>query len=390
MTLDIPTLYFISVITNVAMSLAVVIVALRQAIPGLKQLAWALVANSSYYLVLGTVSWLPDILVVPIGNAFGSFTLTLLLLATLSFSNRRMAPLLYVLPVLLMALVSLALIQERTARLSIASLILSYQIALILWTLLKSGASIVGRGRLIMMAAVTVSLSMMLYRFIVLGFGWQEASPFQSKDSLNTIFYMVNYLGMFFVAFGFVLSSVEQAADQNRRLALKDPLTDVANRRALFEAMNPLFSKAGEIGLPMSLLILDIDLFKLINDRFGHQVGDVVLQQVATRIQERLRNQDILGRFGGEEFLIILPDTPPEGAKQLATDLCHAMASEPIIVTNQEIMVSISVGLFSSPQLSRTETPDLCIALADEALYRAKANGRNRVEIAASTLAKSA
>jgi diguanylate cyclase (GGDEF)-like protein len=390
MTLDIPTLYFISVITNVAMSLAVVIVALRQAIPGLKQLAWALVANSSYYLVLGTVSWLPDILVVPIGNAFGSFTLTLLLLATLSFSNRRMAPLLYVLPVLLMALVSLALIQERTARLSIASLILSYQIALILWTLLKSGASIVGRGRLIMMAAVTVSLSMMLYRFIVLGFGWQEASPFQSKDSLNTIFYMVNYLGMFFVAFGFVLSSVEQAADQNRRLALKDPLTDVANRRALFEAMNPLFSKAGEIGLPMSLLILDIDLFKLINDRFGHQVGDVVLQQVATRIQERLRNQDILGRFGGEEFLIILPDTPPEGAKQLATDLCHAMASEPIIVTNQEIMVSISVGLFSSPQLSRTETPDLCIALADEALYRAKANGRNRVEIAASALAKSA
>ncbi|MCU7846415.1 MAG: GGDEF domain-containing protein [Candidatus Thiodiazotropha sp. (ex Lucinoma kastoroae)] len=390
MTLDIPTMYFVSVVTNVAMTIAVMIVALRQSIPGLKLLAWGLLANSGYYLVLGARGTLPDMLAIGVGNTLGSLTLTLCLLAVLYHSRARMASVLYIVPIVLMVVVSLALIHDRESRLIIASLVLCYQIALILWALLRGGNVIVGRGRTIMVAAAAVATSMMAYRALALGIGWHEVTPFQSRDSLNTIFHMINYLGMFFLAFGFVLSTIEQVADQNRRLALEDPLTGLSNRRALFEAMDGLFVRAEAAGQPLSLMIIDVDLFKQVNDRFGHQAGDTVLQLVATTIKQRLRNNDIVGRFGGEEFLAVLPDTPPDGAIQVAEELCQTLASKPVVVDGQEIGVTISIGLYSSGCLASTQTPDAVIATADEALYRAKENGRNRVEITEVTMAVSA
>lgn len=380
-TLDIPTMYFVSVVTNLAMTLAVVIVALRQSIPGLSQLAWGLVANSGYYLVAGARDRIPELLAVGFGNMLGSLTLTLVLLAVLSSRRARMAPVLYLLPVVLMLIVSLAWFDDRETRLILASFILSYQIALILWGLLRVGHIIVGRGRMIIALTCLVGMSMMIYRALALWFGWHDVTPFQSRDSLNTLFYMINYLGMFFLAFGFVLSTVEQSAEQNRRISLEDPLTGLANRRALFENMERLFNRAESSGQPLSLMVIDVDHFKQVNDRFGHQVGDAVLQHVATTIKHRLRSNDIVGRIGGEEFLAVLPESPPDGAKRVAEELRHSVASKPVVADNQEVGVTISIGLYSSARLLSSQTPDSVIATADEALYRAKTNGRNRVEI---------
>ncbi|MEW8028181.1 MAG: GGDEF domain-containing protein [Candidatus Thiodiazotropha sp.] len=382
MTLDIPTMYFVSVVTNIAMTLAVMIVALRQSIPGLSQLAWGLVANSGYYLVLGARGKVPDLLAIGTGNMLGSLTLTLVLLAVLSSRRARIAPVLYITPVVLMLLVSLVLHDDRESRLIIASFILSYQISLILWALIRVDNIFFGRGRMIMALTCLVGMSAMVYRALALWFGWHEVTPFQSRDSLNTLFYMINYLGMFFLAFGFVLSTVEQSAEQNRRISLEDHLTGLANRRALFEVLNKLFAIAESAGRPLSLMIIDIDHFKQVNDRFGHQAGDAVLQHVATTIKNRLRSNDIVGRIGGEEFLAVLPDSPPEGAIQVAEELRQAVAAKPVITVGQEIAVTISIGLYSSDCLPSTQTPDTVIATADKALYLAKTNGRNRVELA--------
>jgi len=381
MTLDIPSMYFVGVVTNLAMTMAVMIVALRQSIPGLTQLAWGLVANSGYYLVLGARGKIPDLLAVGVGNMLGALTLSLVLLAVLSSRRVRVSPALYVTPVVLMLIVSLVFLHDRESRLIIASFILSYQIAMILWSLLQADNIIDGRGRMIMALTCVVGMSTMAYRGLSLWLGWHEVTPFQSRDTLTTLFYMINYLGMFFLAFGFVLSTVEQSAELNRRMALEDPLTGLSNRRALFEAMDGLFSRTVAAGQPLSLMIIDVDLFKQVNDRFGHQAGDAVLQQVATTIKQRLRCRDILGRFGGEEFLAVLPDTPSEGAKRVAEELCKSLASKPVVVDGQEIRVTISVGLTSEWRLASTQTPDAMIAAADQALYRAKENGRNRVEI---------
>ncbi|MCU7944367.1 MAG: diguanylate cyclase [Candidatus Thiodiazotropha sp. (ex Cardiolucina cf. quadrata)] len=387
MIIDIPTMYFVSVVTNIAMTLAVMTVALRQSIPGLSQLAWGLVANSGYYLVVGARGTIPDVLAIGLGNTLGSLTLTLILLAVLSWRRARMAPVFYIAPVVLMLTVSLAFLHDRESRLIFASFLLCYQIALILWALLRPGNIIVGRGRMIMAITLMVGIATMGYRALSLWFGWHEVTPFQSRDSLNTLFYMINYLGMIFLAFGFVLGSVEQSAEVNRRIAREDPLTGLANRRALFEAMDRLFAVAENAGQPMSLMIIDVDHFKQVNDRFGHQVGDAVLQHVAETIKQRLRNNDIVGRIGGEEFLAVLPDTPATGAKLVAEALRQTLAAKPAVIDDQEIAVTMSIGLYSSECLVSTQTPDAMIATADEALYRAKTSGRNRIEVAVASAA---
>lgn len=382
MILDIPTMYFVSVITNVAMTMAVMVVALRQFIPGLSQLAWGLVANSGYYLVVGARGKIPDLLAIGLGNTLGALALTLILQAVLSWRHARMAPIFYLTPVVLMLAVSLVLLHDRESRLIVASFILSYQVALILWALHRPGNLIVGRGRMIMAIALMVGMASMAYRGMALWFGWHEVTPFQSRDSLNTLFYMINYLGMIFLAFGFVLGSVEQSAEMNRRIAREDSLTGLANRRALFEAMDRLFAIAGAAGQPLSLMIIDVDHFKQVNDRFGHQVGDAVLKQVAETIKQRLRGNDIVGRIGGEEFLAVLPDTPPNGAIRVAEELRQTLAAKPVVKEGHEIEVTISIGLYCSERLASTETTDAMIAAADEALYLAKTKGRNRIELA--------
>ena len=382
MTLDIPTLYFISVVTNVAMTMTVMIVALRQSIPGLKQLAWALVANTGYYLVAGAREIIPEILAIGFGNMLGSLALTLILLAILSYRRDRMASVLYVTPVVLMLIASMLLADDRESRLIIASFILSYQTAMILWALLRRGYKVVGRGRMIMAATVLVVVVTFTYRGLSMWVGWHEVAPFQSRDVLTTIFYLINYLGMIFIAFGFVLSTVEQSAEQNRRFAQEDPLTGLSNRRALFDAVDKLCARAEAAELPLSLMVIDVDHFKQVNDSHGHLVGDAVLQHVATTIKDRLRSNDIVGRIGGEEFLAVLPDTPPEGAKQVAEELRQTLASNNMVKEGVEIGVTISVGLYSAGRLHSSLTVDSMIAMADEALYRAKAKGRDRVEVA--------
>jgi hypothetical protein len=112
MTLDIPTMFFVSIVTNVAMTLAVLTVALRQSIPGLKQLAWGLVANSCYYLVLGSLGKIPREIAIGLGNTLGSLTLTMILLAVLSSLRSTIPRAFYVSPVILMLVISLVLIDD--------------------------------------------------------------------------------------------------------------------------------------------------------------------------------------------------------------------------------------------------------------------------------------
>lgn len=383
MTLDIPTMYFVSVVTNVAMTAAVMYVALRQHVPGLKELAWALLANSGYYVVLGLRGNIPDLLSIGVGNMFGSLALALCLLAMVRYRDGYAPPALYAAPVVLITVVSLVFLDDRQLRLIINSLIAVFQLAVILWLLVKPGRIIVGRGRTIMVAALIMGIVVMAYRALALKTGWHEVSAFQARDSLNTLFYMAAYLVMFFLAFGFVLSTVEQASEQNRLFALEDALTQLPNRRAIFDALDQQSAQAVRAVQPFSLLILDIDHFKEINDRYGHQAGDAVLQHVAEVIRGRLRAQDIPGRIGGEEFLAVLPNTSPKGALRIAEELRLAIAGSPAMVDGREIPVTTSIGVFGANRLGAADTPDAMVSTADQALYRAKRSGRNRVEAGA-------
>jgi two-component system cell cycle response regulator len=163
-----------------------------------------------------------------------------------------------------------------------------------------------------------------------------------------------------------------------RRQALTDPLTHIMNRRAVFGRLTEEIARAPRQGLPLSIGVLDIDHFKAINDRFGHAGGDVVLQAVVERGHNTLRAYDAIGRIGGEEFLLVMPGVGPRDTEIVLERLRRAVAETPVLAQGQEVMVTVSIG----GAVCQGETMDELLKLADDALYRAKNQGRNQVVLA--------
>jgi len=163
-----------------------------------------------------------------------------------------------------------------------------------------------------------------------------------------------------------------------RQLASTDPLTGVYNRRYFFDMAEKASYHANRQDQPFSMLMLDIDSFKSINDQFGHASGDQVIHEVATICSNTLRDEDILGRLGGEEFALLLSNTPLEDALSVAERLRQQIANTTVPVQSGAIQITISLGV---AQALAGEPIDGVLRRADQALYAAKAKGRNRVEL---------
>jgi diguanylate cyclase (GGDEF)-like protein len=156
-----------------------------------------------------------------------------------------------------------------------------------------------------------------------------------------------------------------------------DGLTQIFNRRHWQESLEQEYAKARRHEKNLSLIMLDLDHFKKLNDNYGHQGGDKVLIDVTQTIKSVLRIEDIFGRYGGEEFAIIIPETDIDGALDLAKRVCETVAKTPVSFQEHILNISVSVGV---SQLNDDDMSyEKLIANADEALYQAKANGRNRV-----------
>jgi diguanylate cyclase (GGDEF)-like protein len=160
-------------------------------------------------------------------------------------------------------------------------------------------------------------------------------------------------------------------------LALTDPLTGLQNRRSLFNLGRIEFARSSRLYRPFSCLMLDIDHFKQFNDTYGHPTGDQVLGQVAECAKRSIREVDLIGRYGGEEFLFFLPETDLLTAQRVAERLRASIEKMPIRVSEQELHVTVSIGV--SRKDENTLELETLIARADQALYIAKHKGRNRV-----------
>jgi diguanylate cyclase (GGDEF)-like protein len=164
-----------------------------------------------------------------------------------------------------------------------------------------------------------------------------------------------------------------------QNLALTDPLTGLYNRRALFELSRMEFSRAERTNRPISCMMLDLDHFKEINDNFGHQTGDHILQEFARRCKHAVRDMDLVGRYGGEELLIVLPETDITTALQIAERTRSTVAAIPMKVADRQLRVTVSIGVSSKDE--NTEYLETLIARADQAMYIAKHKGRDRVAV---------
>ncbi|CAO3378824.1 GGDEF domain-containing protein [Azospirillum argentinense] len=179
--------------------------------------------------------------------------------------------------------------------------------------------------------------------------------------------------------FGFLAMTSERLQADLDRIGTIDPLTGAYNRRAFIKHAERELARSQRNGAPLTLLLLDLDRFKRVNDTFGHLAGDALLRLFSETVTMRLRRSDLFGRYGGEEFCLLLPDTDRIGAATLAEALRRDVAARPLSFQGQEIAASVSIGIAAC---RGGEDLDVALAAADLALYRAKRNGRNQVIVA--------
>ena len=351
---------------------------------GLGRWAAALLVNAIGHLLIMLRGLIPDVLSIVVGNLMLSSVFVGMIAAVYQFQGRPVRwPLLLAPPLLVLVFVSV-FIDNFPARVSFVGLVIGLQALWALLAALSHRHATVGRGQWLLVAGLLLEAVVLGVRALVAISTHSEATNILQSSALQTLTFLATFSVVLVSSVGFVFMSRDRADENNRVLAALDPLTGVANRRSLIAALDRDVARAQRMREPMALMMVDIDHFKDVNDRYGHPAGDRVLCSVVNVLRQRVRAQDLVGRYGGEEFMVLLPDTGLTGAQQLARALCKAVEESRCPadgVPGPGIAVTVSIGVFGG-RLESGDSWDMLIAAADRALYQAKNNGRNRVEVA--------
>lgn len=257
-------------------------------------------------------------------------------------------------------------------RLRVSNMLMAGLFGVHAWLVFKQVSTTFARmltvGVLVVMAAIQL-LRFMTSFHLPVGADLLDAVPYQQL-------YITSYAFLILLlSIGMVLMASDRLRTELEHLANHDSLTNALTRRHMNEACQQELERCRRHGRSMALLMMDLDDFKAVNDTHGHQAGDRVLTNLVTKVNALLRQPDQLGRFGGEEFMVLLPETSLEEAISVAERIRAACA-----VAGQEPSCTVSIGITTNRQ--DNDTVDTLLARADTALYRAKTNGRNRVETA--------
>jgi diguanylate cyclase (GGDEF)-like protein len=178
---------------------------------------------------------------------------------------------------------------------------------------------------------------------------------------------------------------IVELEEKLRLQATQDPLTGLLNRAAIMERLEVEMRRSIRDAAPLSIAMVDLDHFKTINDTYGHAAGDAVLRETTRKMGALLRPYDSIGRYGGEEFIIVFPNCDVSQANAIAERVCGFISEKPVDIGSREISVTVSIGV---AQMSKVSEYDSLVRTADVALFRAKAAGRNQVKAVGIPLAK--
>ena len=342
--------------------------------------AGALVLEATAWVLLGLRGQIDDWLSIPVANAvmLVSYAMTVHALRLLLGAPSRLRVVAIASVAGWLAIVWFAWgVPDFQARLLCASLVILLDLALLLAPLcgsLRRGGSAAQR---VLLATLAVAVAMVLWRNAEPLLSSQPAGGLLAPTPINTIYMMFSAVQPLFTSIGFLLLYNETMQTELKSLARTDPLTGVNNRLALVEVAGRALDAAVGDGRPLGVLMLDVDHFKAVNDRFGHGGGDQVLLSLVERIQRVLGRGDVIGRIGGEEFVVLSPGHGLRHARALGERIRAEVESAPLTLGGHAFGMTVSVGVTEAAPAERDVTA--LLQRADAALYSAKHAGRNCV-----------
>lgn len=385
MNLDPRTLLFSLILCNALMVLSLFVATYSRAggskRDGMGKWAVAILLETLTWILVAARGAIPDVFSIIVANGFKAASHALILAAIYEFQRRQAPRWKYLVPVALTLVMAAILVDDIRGRFIWGGLIYGFQMVLIAHALLSDQETRAGRAwrRLFGGIAMIVLVLVLGLRAAVALSGYSEFAQPQNA-AVPHLVQIISFIAVMATALlgsiGFVLMVKERTDREIMHLAMTDSLTQVPNRRALMEHAGHALARRS--GSPLALLMIDVDHFKLVNDSHGHPAGDEVLSKVASLLAGRLRGHDLLGRYGGEEFCVIVPDTDTVGALTLAESLRETIAYTPIATECGVVSITVSIGISHCPANVTRELKEV-LAEADAALYTAKHTGRNKV-----------
>jgi diguanylate cyclase (GGDEF)-like protein len=380
MLMHTPSLLLANIAVTTTLGFSLGAVAIRARHDGLLFWAWALAAHTLAFILFSLRGQITDLASIVLANGLLSAAFALFTQGIYEFQQRRCPYWLIWSPVAVIMAAFTLMLGNTQARIVLGAVVLAIQYAFVLQLLLRSRHDTPGRGQYFAAAGFSIALLVLLLRAAGVLMGQVDIVSITDSNLIQAITFLFSTVTIVLISLGLVLMSKERADERNRTLAMQDELTGLSNRRFILETLAQHLAQAQRGGHSLALLLLDLDHFKQINDSFGHLSGDKALRELADCIRARLRAQDSAGRWGGEEFLVILPDTDAQGAYTLAEQLRQTVEQARFrSVDGRAMQLTVSIGLHALDTASKQSCEEL-LGAADQALYLAKKNGRNRVE----------
>lgn len=380
-----PTLLIITVLLTALITTVLYAVwSFNRNIPGLRLWTVSFLLGSVFSASLVVRDWFPPVVGVVISQGSVSLAAYLCLMASRMYMGRRPPQHRYAvlgIAALVLAAVYYTVVQpDMVARFVIAGLGTGICFLLTARTLAHGGVRRVPARYLLALVTgfhgVFLLLRPVLFK---LGPVAPGGGPDAGLVALVSQFVLVeSIVAVVLLGFGALILANEFITSELRHLAEVDPLTNVFNRRAFLTLLDKAISAAERTGAAVPVLVMDLDHFKSINDTWGHRAGDDVLRHFVVLSQRCLRKEDVIGRLGGEEFAIFLPNANAAGAVTVAERLRALVESQPVATGAQSIPLTVSVGV---TLCVRGDSAGAALQRADEAMYLAKERGRNRVEL---------
>jgi len=375
---DTPTLLIVLLVSNFLMAGAMWIAFAGRFRDGLGQWTGALVIQGLAWMLIVGRDELPELASISGANAFLAYSWSLQMSALLEFHKRPTPRWLLYGPVAIAFLSFLIYLREPREQLIMSGLsfgVLQFATGA---ALLHFRLAAEQRTRWLLAG----SFFLLSFGLLWLGFtAWFEPEVILPTSGTSVTpgpallsFYAVTIAS----SFAFILMHKERSDRETYELATTDSLTGVYNRRTFKELAEPQLSRSRRARVPVSLLMLDLDHFKRINDTYGHLAGDDVLKAFSVLVRNCLRKEDLLARYGGEEFVVLLPGASQASAEAFAERIREQVSAVPLDANGHRVRVTVSIGAASEGG-DTLPSLEAMLGRADEALYQAKREGRNRV-----------